>query len=520
MKFAVRFRRKLSAIRKDILLCLSSAALLVLSFPNFNLWITAWFGFVPLFFALKKKSNKEAFFLFFITGILFWSGIIYWLVHVTLTGTIVLVLYLALYFAVFGLLIRPCTRHSTPYALIFIPSVWVLLEYARSHLMTGFPWALLGYSQSFNLPVIQIAGITGVWGVSFLVMMVNVAIVEIIWSRSKGLRSRLKTTLILIIPFLILTLCYGYYRLSRSRPGDMENLIRVSVIQGNIPQELKWDTRYKNLIIDKYFTLTARAVLSKPDLIVWPEAAIPTVVEEDPELFNEVRDFIKEIKIPVVLGALTSDKDSYYNSAILLSGQGAVAGKYNKLHLVPFGEFIPFRKTFPFMETIAPIGDIERGHEFTIFKAARLNQPGVSFAVLVCFEDLFPELSREFVKKGASFLINITNDAWYKRTSAPFQHLQASVLRAVENRRCLVRATNTGVSAFISPAGEIKSTVKDESGNTIFVSGFDTQEIGKIFHEEHTFYNRFGDVFIGACFLFALYGIMRFRKIRNQQDSV
>ncbi|MFH1641087.1 MAG: hypothetical protein ABIA66_03880, partial [Candidatus Omnitrophota bacterium] len=172
-------RKVKSPVLKEIALCVLSAVLLILSFPSFNLEFLAWFGFVPVFFALNNKSLKKTFFLFFITGLIFWSGVIYWLVHVTLSGAIVLILYLALYFAIFGLIIRPCTRRSTPYALIFIPSVWVLLEYVRSHLFTGFPWALLGYSQYLNLPVIQIADITGVWGVSFLVMMVNVAIVEI-----------------------------------------------------------------------------------------------------------------------------------------------------------------------------------------------------------------------------------------------------------------------------------------------------------------------------------------------------
>ena len=500
---------------KGLFLSSLSAALLILSFPRFNLEFLAWFGFVPVFFALRNKSLKQAFFLFFITGIIFWSGIIYWLAHVTLAGTIVLVLYLALYFALFGLIIRPCTKHSTPYSLIFIPSVWVLLEYLRSHIFTGFPWALLGYSQYLNLPFIQIADITGVWGVSFLVMMVNVAIVEISWSLAKGLRPRLKAAVILLVLFLSLTLSYGYFRLSAHPPKQTQHSMRVSVIQGNISQELKWDPAARAYILDRYAQLTEQAAADKPDLIIWPEASAPGLLGEDGAVFQEIFGLSKKAKTPLLVGAVSTNNDKYYNSVLLVEPPGAIVGRYDKIHLVPFGEYIPLKNVFSFLETIAPIGDIQRGTKFTIFE----NQPRPGraperFAVLICFEDLFPELSREFVKRGAGFLVNITNDAWYKKTNAAHQHFQACVFRAVENRVFLARSANTGVSGFINPYGKIVSLVSDDSGENIFISGYNTQEIIPAAGAS-TFYTRYGDIFPLACFLFALYGIIPFLKKRK-----
>ncbi|MDP2945971.1 MAG: apolipoprotein N-acyltransferase [bacterium] len=505
--------RSASPVSKELFLCLLSAVLLILSFPKSNLEFLAWFGFVPVFFALNNKSLKQAFLLFFITGIIFWSGIIYWLVHVTLPGTIVLILYLALYFAIFGLIIRPLTKRSTPYVLIFIPSVWVLLEYIRSHLFTGFPWALLGYSQYLNLPVLQIADITGVWGVSFLVMMVNVAIIEITSSAIRGLRPRLKAVGILMIALLFLTLSYGYFRLFQRPAMNTRHSILISVIQGNIPQELKWNKDSNDFIMDRYFSLTAQALKDKPDLIIWPEAALPVVLEEEPGYYERVKGFVKEVNIPLLLGAVNLRDNLYYNSALLISEKGELLVRYDKLHLVPFGEYIPLRKILSFLETIVPIGDFTRGKEYTVFNHPTPYSllPTNEFSVLICFEDLFPDLSREFVKRGAVFLINITNDAWFKKTSSPYQHLCASVFRAVENRVFLVRSANTGVSGFIAPTGKIVSLVGDKFGNHIFVSGYKSQEIS-LSKRRLSFYTRYGNIFVIACLLFILGGIMVFKK--------
>jgi apolipoprotein N-acyltransferase len=461
---------------------------------------------VPLFFALRNKSKVKAFLLGCLTGIIFWLGTIYWLIHVTLLGMLLLAIYLSLYFGIFGLIVARTQNLKPITEILFFPSLWVVLEYIRSHLLTGFPWGLLGYSQYLNLPIIQVADITGAWGVSFLVMMVNSAIYSVIGypclpaGRGLSVIEKIKK---LIIPILcvVLTLIYGFYKIHRTPNTEHRTPIRISVVQGNIPQELKWDARAKEFIIGKYFNLTAEALKDKADLLIWPEASLPVALEQEPEYIERVKDFVKGIGKPLLLGAVTLRGDAYYNSAILVSSKGVLSGRYDKIHLVPFGEYIPLRKIFTFLESIVPICDLEAGKEYTIFTLKAPHEQA-SFSTLICFEDVFPELSRQFVKKGARLLINITNDAWFKETSAPYQHLQCSVFRAVENRVPLVRSANTGVSAFIAPTGKVIAKVTN-AARDIFVDGHVTEEI-LIMDSKLSFYTRYGDVFILACLIYSL----------------
>jgi len=495
----------------SLLLCLLSAILLILSFPCFNLWILAWFALVPLFFAIQGKSKAKAFLLSYITGIIFWLGTIYWLIHVTLTGMIILVLYLALYFALFGLIISTMNYELSTLDLLFIPSVWVILEFIRSHLFTGFPWALLGYSQYLNLLFIQIADITGAWGVSFLVAWVNISVYSVIRQPSSLIRKKYKY--VFPLACIIFTSIYGYHKLNLPTTRSLlPARLKISVIQPNISQELKWNESLRDFIMEGYFSLSKQALKDKPDLTIWPEAALPVVLEEESPYYKRVKDFVKEAKTPLLFGAVSLRDNIYYNSALLISKEGWLLGKYDKLHLVPFGEYIPLRKILGFLETLVPIGDFTAGRDYTVFSLPTTYYLlPTKFSVLICFEDLFPEISRKFTKRGADFLVNITNDAWFKRTSSPYQHLLSSVFRAVENRVFLVRAANTGVSGFIAPTGKIISLVNNKFGNNIFVSGYESQEIS-LSKQGQSFYTRYGDVFIVICILFVLSSIIIFKK--------
>ena len=496
---------------KDILFCLLSALLLTLSFSSFNLEFLAWVGFIPFFFALQGKSKGKAFLFSYITGIIFWSCTIYWLIHVTLLGLILLVLYLALYFGLFGFIFSTSELRTSTSELLFIPATWVLLEYLRGHLLTGFPWALLGYSQYQNPPVIQIADITGAWGVSFLVIMINIAVYSLFVNRY-SLFVKIKNIFITIL-ILLVAVSYGFYKLRRTPNSELRTPIKISVIQPNIAQELKWDPGARNYILDKYFQLSKKAAQDAPDLIIWPEAAVPGILGEDASVFKKAFSLTKEIEIPLLIGGVVFEKGNYFNSALLID-ENKLMKRYDKLHLVPFGEYIPLKKILPFLETVVPIGDITAGKEYTVFthelRTSNFERP-VYFSVLICFEDLFPELSREFVRRGAHFLINITNDAWYKETPASYQHLQASVFRAVENRVFLVRSANTGISGFIKPTGAVLSLVKDQTGRKIFVEGFNTQNI-YLYPKRLTFYTRNGDVFILPLLIFIIYSIFRLIK--------
>ncbi len=475
-----------------------SAVLLSLSFSSFNFWLPAWFGLIPLFVSLENKSLSRSFFTAYLCGVLFWCICVYWLVHVTLLGQAVLVFYLAVYFGAFGCLVYLSRRVPALFALFFIPAGWVLLEYARGYLFTGFPWALLGFSQYNNLGVIQLSDITGCWGVSFLLVLVNTG-VYLFWRRRVNAKGFLAC-----ICVLFLSLGYGLYRLDYHGRQVVGRQVKISVVQGNIPQDLKWDSRASGAILDNYIRLTEEAARGRPDLIVWPEAAVPFFwgdVSADEE-YRKIFSLAQRTDTSLLVGAVSNFGEDYFNSALFVDNLGRPGQIYSKLHLVPFGEFVPLKNVFPFLESIAPIGDIQAGRERTVF-----SRPA-EFSVLVCFEDLFPELSRQFIKEGAVFLVNITNDAWYKKSSAPYQHLAASVYRAVENRVYLVRAANTGISGFIAPSGKVSAMICEGRGRCIFTRGYAVGHIPVVSHPP-TFYNRFGDLFVLLCFLFEIWVLIR-----------
>lgn len=476
-----------------------SAVLLCLPFLIPNLWILSWVSLVPFFLAIEGKTTKQIFYLSYFTGILFWAGTIYWLIHVSLIGLILLILYLSLFFALFGILTSLVLRKKYFLNFIFIPCLWVSLEYLRAHLFSGFGWALLGYSQYLNLPVIQVADITGTYGVSFLIVMANAAIFYL------PKKNKSKSPLVIFIILLIPTLVYGFNQLERPLSGAET---KISVVQGNIPQEEKWDEKFKRDILEKYKSLTRQASRDKPDLIIWPETSVPGYLLEEQWLYDEVTSLARETKTNLLVGAPVYDRDSgkSFNSAILFSPEGKMVLMHHKLHLVPFGEFVPFEGFLRFIRDHILIGDFIPGKKYTIFFPEKAASP---FGVLICFEDTFPELVRRFINSGADFMINITNDAWFKKTAAPYQHLQASVFRAVENRINVVRSANTGYSGFINPKGEIINRVhlgKEEIG----ISGFSTQvlTVSKI----PTFYRRFGDIFALMCIFLSLLLIFRPKK--------
>jgi len=443
--------------------------------------------------ALEGESPRRAFWLSYLCGVVFFAGTVYWVGCVTYTGLVALVLYLALYFGIFGFFTNHASR-DTRYGIFILPALWVALEFIRSHALTGFGWALLGYSQYKVLPIIQIADIFGAYGVSFLILMANAAIYQAL-SKKRFTAYSLKLTAFLILA----ALSYGYLKLHHDFGGSA---IRVSVVQGNIPQQEKWDEKYKDSIVEKYSLLTKLASKDGPDIIIWPETSAPGLFNADEELRAKIVNLVKDINTPLLIGAATSsaaNADTYFNSALLFSGDGDLIGQYNKLHLVPFGEFIPFEGALPFLRAgrLQEAGAFSRGWEYTVFGFSS-PRCEFQFSTLICFEDIFPDLVRTFVNNGADFLVNITNDAWFGKTAEPYQHAQASVFRAVENRVEVVRAANTGLSCFIDRHGRIYESVRDSLAGETFVSGYATAQV----HIKHapTMYKKFGDLFALACF--------------------
>jgi apolipoprotein N-acyltransferase len=492
--------------KRDILLSLLSGILLILSFPNVDLEFLAWFALVPLFYAVEGKSLWNSFKLGFLTGILSFLGILYWIivavhtygnVPLILSGPILLLLvvYLSLFIGAFTTLTRFIQKRSGLPIIFFTPLLWVALEYLRSFLLTGFPWANLSYSQYLNLPFIQMADITGSYGLSFVIVLVNATLFHTLRQQVKK-RFPFKeviVTVIILLGFLI----YGYIKMeSVDRQMVQSPPLKIGLVQGNIDQSIKWDPSFQRETLKIYDKLSSKVAEEKPDLIIWPETATPFFFQDAKEFQPFILDIPKKTHAFLLFGTpsykIQKGKIDHYNSAYLLSPSGEIAGKYDKIHLVPFGEYVPMQDLLFFIGSLGEgIGDFKSGKEIYNF-----SLPQGQFGVLICFEIIFPDLCRRFIKKGANFLVTITNDAWFGRTSAPSQHFSIATFRAVENRVFIARAANTGITGIIDPKGKILKKggifAEESMNGTIRLSS------------HKTFYTLYGDLFAWICAILSL----------------
>ena len=473
----------------SLFLSFISAVFLVLSFPPFQFSFLAWFAFIPLFLSIKNRSSRGVFFSFLLHGFVFFLSVMFWIRYVTVPGMFSLVLYLAVYVGLFGLGVRKLLAYPSWVRLIGIPCLWVALEFIREHFLTGFGWAKLGESQVHFLSLIQISDVTGVYGISFLVMMVNVLLWQMIVSRGKAFPW--KSTLI-VAALITGTLWYGSCCMNKDFSDPARESLKVAVIQANIDLPMRWRQNAWEEIIDRHLELSQETVLSQPDLIVWPETSFPGFLWQDKFLLRNVYQFIEDNQIPVLFGVVIKEGEQYFNSAVLIEKDGKVQS-YDKIHLVPYGEFIPFRRQFPFLKYIIPIDDFSAGEEHKVLSLSGAESGGSLFSVLICFEDSIARMTRPFVRNGAQFLVNISNDAWFGKSHEPVLHLNAAIFRSVENRRALVRASNTGVSAIINEKGAVENYVQNEDQEMIWVSGWEAGSVSLV--ESLTFYTKYGDVF-------------------------
>lgn len=454
---------------------------------------------MPWLVLLQQVRGRAAFWWSWLIGFIFFLGSIWWLIHVTLFGWVLLCAYLALYFGVFGYATQWSLTHHPASSIhhFLIPAVWVALEYTRSHLLSGFGWNLLAYSQASYVPLIRIVDVTGTWGMSFLLVLVNVAFA--VWMDSHSSRRVCAIVSLVAAAGMAVTLLYGFSQPRTRRPIPP---FSVSVVQGNIPQEEKWDEAHKDQILTRYEALTNEAAATQPDLIVWPETSVPGFFGVDEELTQRIIRLASVVQRPLLVGSpaphLTPDGLSATNRATLLDGSGGIVASYDKLHLVPYGEFVPGDRFFPWLRNLLPpIGDFVPGKEFTVLSApVQRSSSQLKFSVLICFEDIFPELARQFVRQGAQTLVVITNDAWFGPTAAAYQHTQASIFRAVELGVPVIRAANTGWSGCIDPEWGAYRSVK-EAGQALFVPGTVTCDTYP--GSRPTRYVRWGDWFAWLC---------------------
>lgn len=419
-------------------------------------------------------------------------------------------LYLALFPALFGVGYIYFKKLPLIPRVLVLASLWTALEFLRSTLFTGFGWVTLGHSQYRNLLLIQIADVIGLYGISFLVILVNLFVFEtlrIIFRKNYEHIDELRRLQYIILAILLGCLAYGIGTFTNAK---FPSSVHVAVVQPNVPQSIKWDERYMPSIVQGTLDLTNIAAKSHPDLILWPETSLPGVFSEEPAYVEQIQLKVLDLKIPLMMGAILSENDHYYNAAILIGADGKMKGHYNKIHLVPFGEFLPLRPLLGWLNRYIGLEDFTSGTKYTLFP---IKDNQYKFGVLICFEDALNDLWRNFTRSGAELLLNITNDAWFLDTKEPFLHLQCSVLECIMNKRSLVRAANTGVSGFIDPLGRIIDLVHDSKGKNTFVTAVASADVPV--NKTLTFYTKYGDVFTYLCFACILWGIFLSMSIRS-----
>ena len=519
----------------QIILAIISGLMLTLSFPKPGYELLAWFALIPILFICSNQiSFWKLFFLGLLTGLVHYFTLMSWVInsfsilanlpklHV-LSIFLIISIYLSFYPAIFMIIAKKICN-KTLSTIILLPVTWVSLEYIRTHCFFCFPWGLIGYTQYQNISIIQIANITGIYGVSYLVVLGNISVFLLIMALSKKKWNDNEVDLVvasggifLFITLVCFSFFYGKYCInSFDREVKTYPMKKFAIIQGNIDQSIKWDPDYTRSSEKKYLNLSISQKKYHPDLIIWPETALTFYFQKKGSDSNKIRRFIRLYKTDFLLGSPAYFKDDnenyfFYNRAYLVGKDGITIDKYDKYHLVPFGEYVPLQKVFYFLKKLAE-GDKNfspgdspkpvKWHEYNI-------------AVQICYEVIFPNLCRRIVTQNSNLIVNVTNDAWFGKTSGPYQHFSMAVFRAIENKRALIRSANTGISGLIDPVGRIlyASPIYEDIAKTLKAPLI----------ESFSFYTRFGDLFSFLCIfitgvlvLSKIYHIIPFKSFEMQ----
>ena len=512
-------------------------------FAPFDLTWLCWIALIPLIAAIwfsgeaSRYSWLRNLALGYVAGLVFFWTALSWLTTVTVLGWFVLQFYMAIYFALWawfcGLLrprekkesgaskwdqmlaqarsaappLRsPWTKSANNLVLAFLlAAAWTTQEWLRGWVFSGWGWNGLGVALHGNWPLIQIAEFTGIAGLSFMVAFANVILLTTV--RRLILEASTHTTrphfdLTLTMAAIVGVLTFG---LRAGQVSPATKPLRIAAVQSNVPQHQKFDPQFTIKIFDEFQRLSEIALRSNPppDLLIWPESSMPGPVLAEQESNKFVMDLAASAESDLLLGTIDEDNLGVYNAALLISDGGERVQVYRKVHLVPFGEYVPGRHSVPLLARIVGDqvpGDFKPGNEFTVLS---LTNSDVQVAPLICFEDTIGELARRFVlpsetSPGANLLVDITNDGWFLRSAGSHQHLANAIFRCVETRRPMVRAANTGVTCFINEFGRVTQVLRDDTGST-FTEGVLTGEINVPTEHELTFYTRHGELFAKLC---------------------
>jgi apolipoprotein N-acyltransferase len=463
----------------------------------------------PLLVAVYGQTLLAACGLGFVAGIVYFTGTLYWITRVmVLYGDLpriaavlinaALVAYLALYVVIFSMVMARLTRANGRRALLTVPIVWVATELGRTHLLTGFPWVLLGYSQATVLPIAQLASVFGVFGVSALVASVSAALAfAAVPSASTAFEIRPAAVawqrfvpLIATLLFVGMTAIWGSLRIRNAELLTSGEVIRVGLLQGNVEEADRWQAEKAAAVFQRYLDMSAEAVGRGARFVLWPESATPYPFGDDIGATERMTALARTLNVPILIGSDHIEHGppaKYYNAAVLVRSDGSSGGIYRKIHLVPFGEYVPARRVFFFMSRIVQaVSDFTAGDTFDL-----LPVDGHLVSTAICYEIVYPNLVRQFTSAGSELLTTITNDSWFGATSAPYQHFAQASMRAIENGRFLVRAANTGISGIVDPYGHI--TARTGLYQPAVVVG-DAR-----FLRDTTIYARTGDVFAYGC---------------------
>ncbi len=512
------------------LAALISALLLSAAFPPIEWDFLIWFALIPVLLIPQPPRWSERLLLGYLWGYVHASSSLLWLNEVGFGAGWLLSLYCALFpmawyflfssaiwqlrqpaseeFPGAGLLyIHPLPK--TIFLSLFAAASWCTLEWLRSWLFTGFPWNQLGISQFQRVGILQTAAYTGVYGISFLIVLVNMVItIEFCQAirRKFAASGRIFTWHFLLAGIFLLPACWWSNQVRTLPQSDGSGLL-VMAVQGNLPQMRKWTEQEFHQALQTYWSLTRQAapLEPRPDLIVWPECAVPASIDY-PEYHDTLRKLLAEIRIPLLLGATNYRRDPadpeqlhLFNSAFLLDEKMNTLAYYDKTHPVPFGEYVPGSKYLPWLVDWVGMGrDLTPGRAYSLFDLPKGARAGIN----ICFEDVFSEISRNFTLHGANLLLTITNDAWYNEGAGSRQHLSHVVFRAVECRRPFLRSGNNSDTCMISPWGKILGVLKNEQTGSPFVAGSIRFEFPISNNWGDTFHTRHGNLFAVCCVIF------------------